>query len=602
MKRFASLILAALLLLTLAVPVLGAADAGKETVILYTNDVHGYIAEPVGYAAVAALKKQYEAQGKNVILVDAGDFMQGTVYASMDEGKTIVRLMKEAGYDLGTFGNHEFDYGYERLLRVPDEAGFPFVCCNLFRRHEGKRAELVAEPYKVFDLGGIRVAFVGILTPTSAVTVAEKYRGAGPEGLDIGGAGDPSEFYALVQSAVDAARKEADYVIGLAHLGEENPNIARREEIMAYSAEYCIANVSGFDAMIDGHSHTVNPGSMLKDKSGKDVLITQAGTAFAYIGCMTISSKSGITTELLSLDDPAEYSDAKVRASVDAWIKTVQDSFGIDFCETEIGFTIVDAEGKRLVRKSETNLADLCADAVYYTVNKASDHGCDVAFVNGGGVRISVDPGAWNSLTLRSVFPFENRNCIAEMPGRVLREALEFSLRNMPETEFGGLLHSAGLKYEIHTYIPSTVQVDGYGNYAGPPTGAYRVRNIRVFDRDLNAYVPLDLDKTYLVAGANYILIENGDGHAEFGDPSVRLVNTSVSIDWLALYEYLDAFADTDGDGLKDIASRNSPLADLTNYLMNYESPTGSRRIRMITPEPRTGGNRTLLITVRRGS
>ena len=592
MKRFVSLLCAILLLSSLCVPASTAPAGNGEITILYTNDTHGSIDMPIGYATVAALKKTYEAQGRHVLVADAGDFAHGTVYAQADEGATIIRLMNEAGYDVASYGNHEFDYKGDRCLELQKEADFPFVCCNLFYKENGKRAGLVSPAYKVFTCGNKKVAFVGALTPVTylisgGVTYAD---------LELAGVNDRQELFDLMQSAADAARKEADYVILLCHLGDDDG--AEAEPLDApYTIRECLAHVSGFDAVINAHSHTASPGMLIRDRSGKEITVTQAGKAFRYIGCMTISPDGKIRTELLASEDYSGVQDAAVQKSVDEWIGHVQDSFSEVFCETEIGFTITDADGKRYVRKGETNLADLCADGMYHYLNSESILGCDVALINGGGVRASVNAGEWNYLTVRTVHPYDNVICVLEMPGRVLREALEFSARFMPDAEFGGLLHSAGLRYEVHTYVPSTVQVNEIGEWAGPPTGAYRVRNIRVFDRERNAYVPLDPDAVYRVAGIQYTLMGNGDGHLEFHDPAVRVIDDSAGIDWYVLSAYLRSFEDIDGDGLPDISSRTSPLADLTNYLLDYEKPTGSRRTRIIAVDPYAGRRRSLLVT-----
>ena len=113
----------------------------EDIVILYTNDVHTYIDGVLSYDVIAALKTELEAIYGNVLLVDAGDAIQGTAYGSMDKGETIVKLMNVAGYDLATLGNHEFDYGMEGCMNAIEWAEYPYVSCNFYHEENGVKGE-----------------------------------------------------------------------------------------------------------------------------------------------------------------------------------------------------------------------------------------------------------------------------------------------------------------------------------------------------------------------------------------------------------------------------------------------------------------------------
>ena len=230
------------------------AAAPGEIVILYTNDVHTYINKTLGYPSIAALKKELAAEGKSVLLVDAGDHVQGTAYGSMDQGETIIKLMNAAGYDLATLGNHEFDYCMDGCMQLIQWASFPYVSCNFFHEKNGVAGENVLDAYKVFELGGKKVAVIGITTPESFTKSTPAYfqNAKGDYIYGIAGGQDGSALYAAVQKAIDAASKEADVIIALGHLGDDPASDP-------WNSEDLIANTTGLDAFIDGHSHSTVP-------------------------------------------------------------------------------------------------------------------------------------------------------------------------------------------------------------------------------------------------------------------------------------------------------------------------------------------------------
>ncbi len=529
--------------------------AEEEVVILYTNDIHTYINnEGLKYSNVAALKAELEAEGKTVILVDAGDHVQGTAYGSMDNGETIIKLMNAAGYDLATLGNHEFDYGMARALELVGKADYPYVSANFYHEKNGVKGETVLDAYKIFELEGKKFALIGITTPETFTKSTPAYfmDENGNYIYGIAGGETGAELYADVQAAINAAKAEgADYVIALGHLGDDPAS-------KPWTSEELIANVTGLNAFIDGHSHSTVVGKQVSDKSGKKVLLTQTGQYLDAIGMMTIKGSS-ITTALIT-----EYANAdeEVKAIESAWAKTVDELLGEVIAQSEVDFRISDDAGNRLIRKQETNLGDFCADALYYLFDVTEGLGVDIAIMNGGGIRANMPAGDISYNSAKTVHTFGNVACLIEVSGQQILDALEWGAKNVGVGENGGLLHVAGVTYEIHSYIPSTVQQDDKAVWAGAPTGEYRVKNVKIGGEDL------DLTKTYKMAGYNYTLRDLGDGFAMFG--GAVNVKDYVMEDYMVLANYIKSFPNG------TIKANNSVLG------ADYSNINGEGRIKIV--------------------
>ena len=548
-----------------------------DVTILYTNDVHTYIdnkSPKPTYAAIAALKKSIEDTGRDVLLVDAGDHIQGTAYGSMDDGATIIELMNEAGYDLATPGNHEFDYGMARAKAVIQEADFPYVSCNWVDLRTGFN---VLPSVKFFFVGGRKIAFVGVTTPETFTKSTPAYfmNDAQTKYIyDILGGEDGQKLYDAVQKAIDKAEFwGADTIIGLGHLGVDPSS-------SPWTSEEVIAHTHGFTAFIDGHSHTVMANKQVTDASGKAVTLTQTGSYFKNIGKMTVGADGTITTELINT---YEGLDAAVAATASNWISAVDDMLGEEIAVGDTKFYINDpATGKRRIRSGETNLGDFVADGIYTYFNEIEELHCDVAIMNGGGIRTDVEAGPWSFKTCKTVSPFGNVACLMSVTGQQIQDALEFGARfaGAEGKENGGFLQVAGATYEIHTDIPNTVQTDDKNVWIGSATGTPRVQNVKIYDRHTGTYEPLDPAKTYALAGMNYTLRNLGDGFAMFD--GATLIKDYVSEDYLVMSSYAAMFGGVDANGLPHLASANSPLADYPGYLLNYEDPYGAGRIQMI--------------------
>ncbi len=533
----------------------------SDTVIYYTNDVHTYIDGEISYDNIAWLKQNTEAS--DVLLVDAGDAIQGTAYGSMDKGETIIELMNAAGYDLATLGNHEFDYGMERALELVGKAQFPYVSANFYHEKDGVVGDSVLDAYKVFETAnGLKIAFVGLTTPESFTKSTPAYfqDENGNYIYGIAGGTDGAALYAAAQAAIDAASAEADIVIALGHLGDDPAS-------QPWTSEELIANTTGLDAFIDGHSHSTVSGKEVLDKDGNTVLLTQTGEYFGAVGKMTISAEGELTTELVT---SVEGSDPAVKAIKDAWMTEIDTKLGEVIGHLDVTLDNYDESG-RLVRKMETNTGDFAADALYYLFdNMGLD--VDVAIMNGGGVRNKAVTGDFSYKTAKEIHTFGNVACLQTITGQQLLDALEWGAKATPDAENGGFLHVSGVTYEIDVSVPSTVQADEKGVWIGGPTGEYRVKNVKILQD--GEYVDLDLNAKYNLAGYNYTLRDLGDGFAMF-DGAVNVLDY-VMEDYMVLANYIKSFPVDETTGLPTVTAENSPYGNLY----------GEGRIKIGVPAP----------------
>ncbi len=604
-KRFLSYVLTAALTLGIWSSQTVALQAKEEgsVAILYTNDVHTYIDNPLSYDVIASLKDQLEDSYESVILVDAGDHIQGTAYGSMDKGKTIIELMNAADYDLATLGNHEFDYGMEGCIAIREWAKYPYVSSNFYHEKDGVRGENVLDSYEIFEAGEEKIAFVGITTPESFTKSTPAYfqDETGNYIYGISGGENGGDLQADLQIAIDAAKKDgATKVIALGHLGDDPSS-------KPWTSEETIAGVSGLDAFIDGHSHSTVEASMIKDKDGKDVLLTQTGYYFGTIGLMTIDSTGAVKTELLEaeeilepvLNDAGEQevdedgnpvtevvgytitselapalkydSNKEVKALKEKWIGEIDTKLGEVIGKTELTFDNYDGE-TRLVRTQETNTGDFAADALYYLFDNM-DLDVDVAIMNGGGVRNKAITGDITYKICKEIHTFGNVACLQTVTGQQLLDALEWGARVAGTgEENGGFLHVSGMTYKIDGQWPESTQVDDKGVWIGAPTGGYRVHDVQVYNKETNAYEPLDLSAKYNMAGYNYTLRDLGDGFNMFS--SAVNVLDYVMEDYMVLANYVKGFENG------AVEASNSPLlAKYPNMLLDYSTTDGSGRI-----------------------
>lgn len=509
-KRFA-LLLVCILALGLYPALAEPVALTKDIVVLYTNDVHCAIDQGFGYAGLATYRDLLVDQGNHVTLVDCGDALQGEPVGTLSKGESIIQLMNTLGYDVATIGNHEFDYGMDRFLELADSAAFPYVACNLKDLRTG---ESVFDAYQMLEYDGVKVAYVGIATPKTFTSSTPVYfqdeEGNFVYSFYQGGEGQ--ELYGAVQSAVDEARAEgAQYVIALAHLGIE-------EECSPWMSTEVIANTTGIDVVLDGHSHSVLPQERVKNKAGEDVLLSQTGTKLSHIGVLRISQAGALETSLLAWNKETSDAVGDIQAQLSETLNQVVARSDVDLVINQPGTD----PAVRLIRNAETNLGDLCADA-YRAIS-----GADISLLNGGSIRVDIKAGDITNNDILKVHPYGNGLCMVEATGQQVLDALEMGAREVPG-ENGGFLQVSGLTYEIHTGIPSSVEMTEEGLFAGV-NGEYRVKNVLVDG------APLQLEATYTVASHNYLIKNAGDGMNMFQDSPLLLDNIMLDNQVLITY------------------------------------------------------------------
>ena len=524
MRKFLSVLLAMAMVLSLTVTGFAIEDtattrepevmteeatmAGK-TVILHTNDVHGAIA---GYAYITALKADYEAKGAEVILVDAGDYSQGTSYVSVTKGLDAIEMMNAAGYDVVTLGNHEFDYGYTQLKDNMTKAKFKVLCADVFN---ADGTPIFDANYTYTTKSGVKVGFFGMETPeTQTKANPTKIKGLTFATND-----------AFTKAAADQveALKDADVVICLAHLGVDG-------ESKPYRSTDLYAAVKGIDFIIDGHSHTV----MTKGENGEPIQST--GTAFANIGVIVIddATKKIESNSLFEIkEDTAK--DATVAAAAQKIIDRIDKEYGAVFAKSEV--VLNGAKAPNGNRDSETNNGDLITDAMVWKIlqDKESltvdaDH--VVAVTNGGGIRKAINPGDVTKKSINEVLPFGNTVVTIYITGAELLEALEASTYCTPDA-LGGFPQVSGINYTISTAVAYDANAETYpaSTYYGPKS-INRVTINSINGKEFKA------DDTYAVI-TNDFCGGGGDTYYAFAAATAKF-DTGIPLDEVVM-EYITA-------------------------------------------------------------
>ena len=525
-KKLLSLLLVLCLILSLSCTAFAADEAKPltgKTVILHSNDVHGAIDL---YAAMASLKADYEAQGAEVILADAGDYSQGTVYVSVHKGADAVAMMNATGYDVATIGNHEFDYGYAQLAENMKAAKFKVLCADVL----GADGKTIFDANTIIEKGGVKIGFFGLETPEAQTKANPKLI----EGLKFLAGKDGKELYACADAQVKALKEQgADLIVCLSHLGIDGSS-------EPYTSYDLAKNVKGIDFIIDGHSHSV----ITAGPNGEDIQSTD--TAFANIGVITIdnATKKIVGNELKGIWHKEKVEgkdvtvvdyktrDEKVAAAAKAIIDPIDKAYGEKFAVSKV--TLNGAKAPDGNRDSETNLGDLITDAMLWKVLADAEITVPeenvVAITNGGGIRASIGVGDVTKKDINTVLPFGNTLAVVYVKGSELLEALEASTYCTPES-IGGFPQVAGMQFTVATYETYDKNDESYPNstYYGPKT-INRVTIGSINGKDF------DPEATYAVITNNFVA-GGGDTYYAFA-AATNQFDTGLPLDEVVM-EYI---------------------------------------------------------------
>jgi 5'-nucleotidase/UDP-sugar diphosphatase len=484
-------IIALVVTLTLGFTSMALAQGPVTMTILHTNDTHAHLepfepfGEPVqgGVARRSTLINQIRAEGGNVILVDAGDAFQGTLYFNQWQGEEEQYFMNALGYQAMAVGNHEFDSGPGPLGSFARGADFPVLSANLDVCAEPELAGLIS-PYTVLTVGGEQVGVLGLTTEDVAFNSSP-----GPNVV----VQDTVE--SAKQAVADLEAQGVNKIVALTHLG--------------YSEDLDLAAaVDGIDVIVGGHSHTLL-GSMegaagpyptvVTSPAGDTVLVVSAKDWGSYLGRLDVTFTTDGKVESYSgepilidenvAEDP-DIVDALVRFS--APLEELKN--------TVVGQTAVDLEGTReLVRSQETNLGNLICDAMLW---KTATENTQIAIQNGGGIRASIASGDVTMGGVLEVLPFGNQIATFGLKGSDVWDALENGVSQYEDMS-GRFPHVAGLKYSFNPEL----QVGS------------RIVSVEVKNAD-GTYSPIDLNAVYQLATNNF-LRTGGDGYDMFADNAI---------------------------------------------------------------------------------
>jgi 5'-nucleotidase/UDP-sugar diphosphatase len=470
-----------------------AAAGSKDIVILHTNDVHGGYDKGMGYAGLAAYKTDLAKTGY-VTLVDAGDFSQGSTMATLSSGEYLVELMNAVGYDIVVPGNHEFDYGMAQAQKNLAALKAKVISCNFVDLATKKP---VYDAFTTVKYGDTTVAYVGICTPETYTKSTPTYF------QDKNGNYTYSfcenSFYQTIQSSIDAAKAAgAKYVVAVGHCGID-------AQSTPWTSSEIIANTTGLCAFIDGHSHSTVASQDVKDKDGKTVVLTQAGTKLGAVGKLTIKADGTITSELITKYDGKDEAVAAKITEIEGKYKSTISNV---VAKSSVNLIAKNADGSWACRDAETNMGDLIADAYRVVM------GADIGVMNGGGIRDNIAAGDVTMGDILAVMTFGNMATVVKATGQQIKDCLEMGASAYPGKS-GGFVQVSGMTYTIDSTVPSSVVKDAKGNFQSV-SGEYRVKDIMVAGK------PIDLAKTYTVACHSYWLTNYGDGMTMFkGCPTI---------------------------------------------------------------------------------
>lgn len=481
----------------------------QEIHIFFTSDVHCGLDGQMNYASLKALVDEAKAEDKNVLLVDVGDFIQGGNLGSLTKGEGVIDVMNQLDYDVVTIGNHEFDYGIDRLKQLMDKSNFEYVVSNMTYKGSNEYFLKDTPEYVIKDVKGTKVGFIGIVTPSSITSSTPKFFMEDGEFVyDFYGDETGQRLIDKVQEVVDELRKQkVDYVIALSHLGST-------AVCEPYDVFNVLRNTSGIDAFLDGHSHSVIYGDTYQNKDGKETLLVSVGTKMENIGELIIDKEGNIESLLISSYD---NKDENIASLIEQENQKINDVLSEYLCDIDFDLSIL-KDGVRQARCREVNMGDFFTDAIRHVAES------DVAICNGGGLRANIEKGQVTYGSLFDVSPFGNVLVKVEASGQQILDLLEFGSRKTeaisvfeeaPVGEFGGFIQVSGLKYTINTDVESSVVTDESGMLVSIGDNR-RVSDVYIL-KD-GEYVPIDKDAYYTVSGIDYLILSSGDGNSVLKD------------------------------------------------------------------------------------
>lgn len=482
-------------------------------VVMYENDVHCGVD---GYAKFAALRSEFQAQTPYVTTVSAGDFVQGGDVGSMTTGAGIIDIMNYVGYDFVTLGNHEFDYGLERMTYLLDKLNATVVDANYCHLPS---KELIYKPYYIKEYGNVKVAYMGLTTP-STLTSTSPLKFMDENGNRVYDFMRDELDEQTIRMAAQARSEGADYVVLLSHMGDiKGLNYETSIEL--------IGHTKGIDVVLDGHSHSVIQDSLIANAEGKMVHLTSTGTKFQTLGVLTIDTLGYISTKLY---DTEKYDkvDEGVKQYVDK-VRTEASAAGnVVIGHTDYTLSIFDTDGKRIVRQQECGIANFVADSYREMFDT------DVAVVNGGGVRVDIKAGDITYNDIFNVTPFGNLLCSGTITGQQLLDALESCYSVLPN-ESGDFAHISGMRLKIDTSVKAELVIED-GIFVEVAEGSpRRVSDLEILNRTTGQYEPVDPSRTYTIAGNNYMLRDMGnDGAFRYTqcDPDLGVTDAEVTVQY----------------------------------------------------------------------
>ena len=499
-----------------------AADQGAQTypagnpedvaaVILHTNDVHAGYADNIGYDGLVLYKKELESLYGNVLLVDAGDAVQGAVIGSLSKGAEIIRMMNRAGYDLAIPGNHEFDFGFEALDDCAEQLSCGYICAN-FCTTDG---EPVFRPWKILEAGGLKIGFVAAVTPDAFIqsTIRTIVNEVGEPMYDFLADNTGDRLCEALQKNIDEVRANgADYVILIGHLGSDT------KAPLIYSSNAVVGKLTGLDMMIDGHTHETYS-KQIPDKEGRMIPVAQAGEKLKAIGQLTIyrdghleaklvdqvPSVAGIPSELVRRGKTDRYVDPEMKAFLDDITASYEPMLERKIGRNEADLVVWD--GVRSYNRDEENgLCDLVADSQrFYT-------GAQATMINAGSVRNNLNAGEITRKDVLNTLPYYNEIVKASVSGQMILDALEFSVSFLPE-RVGGFLQVSGISFSVDKDLESSVRKDEKKQFICVD-GDYRVHNVKIAGKDLDP-------KAEYVISTNMFLLTGGDGYTMFKEADI---------------------------------------------------------------------------------